>query len=173
MLSSAPSSRPPPVQARAALPWVGLLVRVVAAGIWLVAGASKLADLTAFRQEVAAYDVLPSGLVDVVGYGLPLFEIALGFYLVVGLFVRAAAAVSLALILVFIAVQAQAWARGLSIECGCFGSLDKQTVGAASILRDIALALPSVVLLVWPARHLSLDRRLFGRRDAFASGTEA
>ena len=88
MLSSAPTSRPPPVPARAALPWVGLLVRMVAAGIWLVAGASKLADLTALRQEVAAHDILPSGLVDVVGYGLPLFEIALGFHLLVGLFAR-------------------------------------------------------------------------------------
>jgi uncharacterized membrane protein YphA (DoxX/SURF4 family) len=149
------------------LPWVGLCVRLVAAGIWLVAGIAKLADLASFKQEVKAYDVAPSALAELVAYGLPFLEVALGIYLVVGLLVRPAAVLSTALMLLFIGVQAQAWARGLSIECGCFGSLSRQTVGAGSILRDAALALPGLVLLLWPARHLSLDRRLLGRSDAF------
>lgn len=152
------------------LPWIGLAVRLIAAAIWLVAGSAKLADVTAFKQEVAAYDIPPSSLVEPIAYGLPFIEIGLGIYLVLGLFVRPAAALSLGLMLLFIGVQAQAWARGLSIECGCFGSLSRQTVGLGSILRDVALALPSLLLLMWPARHLSLDRRLLGRADAFAPG---
>jgi uncharacterized membrane protein YphA (DoxX/SURF4 family) len=156
------------VRASQALPWVGLAVRLIAAGIWLVAGAAKLGDLTAFKQEVGAYDVPPSSLVDVVAYGLPLLEVGLGVYLAIGLLVRPAALLSVALMLLFIGVQAQAWARGLTIECGCFGSLSRETVGAGSIVRDIVLALPSVLLLLWPARHLSLDQRLLGRPDAFA-----
>jgi uncharacterized membrane protein YphA (DoxX/SURF4 family) len=159
------------VRASPALPWVGLAVRLIAAGIWLVSGAAKLADLTAFKQEVAAYDVPPSSLVDVVAYGLPLLEVGLGVYLAIGLLVRPAALLSVALMLLFIGVQAQAWARGLSIQCGCFGGLSRETVGAGSIVRDIALALPSVLLLLRPARHLSLDQRLLGRPDAFARST--
>jgi uncharacterized membrane protein YphA (DoxX/SURF4 family) len=130
---------------------------------------AKVADLTAFRQEVAAYDVAPSILVDPIAYALPLVEIALGSYLALGLLVRPAAALSLALMLLFIAVQAQAWARGLSIQCGCFGGLSKETVGLGSVVRDLLLAIPSLVLMLKPARHLSLDRRLLGRPDAFAS----
>jgi len=159
------------VPSSALLPWVGLAVRLVSAGIWLVAGVAKLADLTAFRQEVRAYDVAPSWLVDVIAYGLPMLEVALGLYLAVGLLVRPASFLSIALMLLFIGVQAQAWARGLSIQCGCFGNLSRETVGAGSILRDVALALPSVLLLLRPARHLSLDQRLLGRPDAFAGGT--
>jgi uncharacterized membrane protein YphA (DoxX/SURF4 family) len=143
-------------------------VRLAAAAIWLVAGIAKLADLTSFKQEVAAYDVLPSALVEPVAYALPFVEVSLGVYLLVGLLVRPAALLSTALMLLFIGVQAQAWARGLSIECGCFGSLSKETVGAGSIARDIALALPGLVLLIWPARRLSLDRRLLEKPDAFA-----
>jgi len=158
------------VRASPLLPWIGLAVRLIAAGIWLVAGVAKLGGLTAFRQEVAAYDVPPSGLVEPIAYGLPFIEIGLGAYLLLGLLVRPAAGLSVALMLLFIGVQAQAWARGLTIECGCFGSLSRQTVGLGSILRDIALALPSLLLLIWPARHLSLDRRLLGRSDAFAPG---
>jgi uncharacterized membrane protein YphA (DoxX/SURF4 family) len=154
-----------------ALPWIGLAVRLIAAGIWLVAGGAKLGDLTAFKQEVAAYDVAPSSLVDVIAYGLPLLELGLGIYLVLGLLVRPAAVLSVALMLVFIGVQSQAWARGLSIQCGCFGSLSRETVGAGTIVRDVALALPSLLLLIWPARRLSLDQRLLGRPDMFAAGT--
>ena len=150
------------------LPWIGLCVRLVAGGIWLVAGIAKLADLTSFKQEVAAYDVAPSALVDLVAYGLPFFEIALGIYLLMGLLVRPAALLSTALMLLFIGVQAQAWARGLSIDCGCFGGLSKETVGAGTIVRDVLLTIPSVLLLLKPARHLSLDRRLLGRADRFA-----
>ena len=155
------------------LPWIGLAIRLIAAAIWLAAGIAKIADLTAFKQEVAAYDVAPTGLVEPTAYALPLVEVALGIYLVVGLLVRPAAALSTALMLLFIGVQAQAWARGLSIECGCFGGLSKETVGAGTIVRDILLTIPSLVLLLKPARHLSLDRRLLGRTDEFALGSRA
>jgi uncharacterized membrane protein YphA (DoxX/SURF4 family) len=155
------------VRANSLLPWIGLAVRLIAAAIWLVAGIAKVADLTAFKQEVAAYDVVPS-LAEPIAYGLPFVEIGLGVYLALGLLVRPAAALSFALMLLFIGVQAQAWARGLSIECGCFGGLSKETVGAGTILRDILLTIPSLVLLVKPARHLSLDARLLGRPDEFA-----
>jgi uncharacterized membrane protein YphA (DoxX/SURF4 family) len=140
---------------------------LIAAAIWLVAGIAKVADLTAFKQEVAAYDVVPP-LAEPIAYGLPFVEIGLGIYLALGLLVRPAAALSFALMLLFIGVQAQAWARGLSIECGCFGGLSKETVGAGTIVRDVLLAIPSLVLLVKPARHLSLDWRLLGRPDEFA-----
>jgi uncharacterized membrane protein YphA (DoxX/SURF4 family) len=156
-----------------ALPWIGLAIRLSAAAIWLVAGVAKIADLTAFRQEVAAYDVAPSILVDPIAYALPFLEIALGIYFALGLLVRPAAALSLALMLLFIGVQAQAWARGLSIQCGCFGRLSKETVGMESVVRDVLLTIPSLVLVLKPARHLSLDRRLLGRPDAFASKSQA
>jgi uncharacterized membrane protein YphA (DoxX/SURF4 family) len=155
------------VRANNLLPWIGLAIRLLAAAIWLVAGIAKVADLTAFKQEVAAYDVVPS-LAEPIAYALPFVEIGLGVYLGLGLLVRPAAALSFALMLLFIGVQAQAWARGLSIECGCFGGLSKETVGAGTIVRDVLLAIPSLVLLVKPARHLSLDRRLLGRPDEFA-----
>jgi len=149
-------------------PWLGVAVRLLAAGIWLVAGVAKALDFTAFQAQLQGYDVLPSGLVTPAGYALPLGEIALGGYLLVGVLVRPAAVVSCVLMVVFIAAQAQAWARGLVIDCGCFGTADLQRVGPGTVLRDVALAAPSVVLALWPARHLSVDGRLLGLPDAFS-----
>jgi len=150
-----------------AVPWLGLAVRLAAAGIWVVAGAAKLAELETFRTQVGAYDVLPSGLVAPFAYALPFVEVGIGGYLLLGLLVREAAGAATVLMGIFIAAQAQAWARGLTLDCGCFGGLSHEQVGSLTILRDLGLGLPSLLMLLWPARRLSLDARVLGRPDEF------
>lgn len=149
------------------LPWVGLAVRLTAAGIWLAAGISKVVELETFRAQVAKYDVLPHALVRPFAYVLPFLELGIGVYLALGLFVRAAAAVACVLMVLFVIAQAQAWARGLVLDCGCFGSIAQQQVGFWSIVRDAALGIPSVIVLLWPPRRLSVDAALLGRPDRF------
>ena len=105
--------------ARRLMPWVGLAVRVAGAAVWLFAGITKLTDLTAFEAQVQAYQVLPHVVVAPFAYALPLVEVALGVYLLVGALVRPVAIVSCVLMAIFILAELQAWARGLSIDCGC------------------------------------------------------
>lgn len=143
---------------RAAVPWLGLAVRLLAASIWLVAGVAKIADLRHFDAQVGQYDVLPHALVAPFAYALPFVETALGLYLLAGLLIRPAALLGCGLMVVFLAAQTQAWARGLSLDCGCFGSLAHERVGAGTIARDVALGLPSLATAIWPGRLLSLDR---------------
>ena len=89
------------------LPWVGLAVRLTAAGIWLFAGITKLADLDGFRAQVAAYQVLPHALVSPCSYGLPLVEVAIGAYLLVGAMVRPTAILACVLMVVFLVAEAR------------------------------------------------------------------
>lgn len=166
-LSSGRSSRAQPLVAEA-LPWIGLAVRVVAGAIWLVSGAAKVADLFHFEAQVEAYKLLPAALEAPFAYALPFVEIAIGLYLLVGLLVRPVAIFSSFLLAVFLVAMAQAWARGLSLDCGCFGTLARERVGFGTILRDAALGIPSLVLAIWPARKWSLDTHWLGRPDAFA-----
>ena len=95
-------------------PWLGLAIRLTAAGVWLVAGVAKIADLDHFHAQVRAYELLPGALEAPFAYALPFVE-----------------------------------------------------VGLASVLRDAALGLPSLVLAVWPARLASLDHCLLGRPDPY------
>jgi hypothetical protein len=76
--------------------------------------------------------------------------------------------------LVFIAGIASAWARGLSIDCGCFGTGGQVAPGATryleEIVRDAALAVAGVWLVVRPHTWLSVDglltrRATDGRND--------
>lgn len=100
-------------------------------------------------------------------------DVGLGVYLAIGLFVQPAAIFGCALIVVFVAAMTQAAVRGLSLDCGSFGSLAAERVGPGTILRDAALGVPSLVLAVWPARLLSVDRAWLGRPDCFARAVPA
>jgi uncharacterized membrane protein YphA (DoxX/SURF4 family) len=87
--------------------------------------------------------------------------LALAALLLVGLGVRTVAVLSGALLLVFIVGIASVWARGLTIDCGCFGG-GGQTDAAHTrylqeILRDTGFLVPAVWLVVRPRSQFSLD----------------
>jgi uncharacterized membrane protein YphA (DoxX/SURF4 family) len=144
--------------------WPGTAARLVLAGVWIVAGGAKVSDLPASVRAVNAYELLPHAAGSVVGAALPLVEIVLGGLLLVGLATRVAAAVSATLLAAFIAGIAAAWARGLRIDCGCFGGGGALADGAdpgyaAEIGRDAALVALALLLVALPYTRLSLDRR--------------
>jgi uncharacterized membrane protein YphA (DoxX/SURF4 family) len=150
-----------PVRHRAAItPWVSTAMRLVLGVVLLVAGAAKVIDPQASVAAVRAYELLPGGLVTAVGWGLPFLELVLGVLLLAGIGVRPAALATAVLLTVFIAAVASAAARGLSIDCGCFGGGGPvppgQTAYAREILRDLALLAAAVWLVVRPQSRLSL-----------------
>ncbi len=157
---------------RPLVPAVGVVIRLAGAAVWLTAAIAKIFDLQHFHAQVDQYRLLPHALEAPFAYTLPFVELLIGLYLLVGLLTRAASVAASLLLVLFIAAEAQAWARGLSLDCGCFGSLTHSRVGAWTILRDVALGLPTLVLAFRPARWLSLDDRLLGLPDRFTSRRE-
>lgn len=154
---------------RAAPPWLGTLARLVLGVVWIVAGATKITDLDASVRAVRAYRLLPETAAQIVGAGLPPAEILLGALLVVGLGVRASAVLSAALMAAFVVGIASAWARGLRIDCGCFGTGGELAAGEDpaygwDLLRDAGLLLLSVALARWPAGRFGIDGALEARR---------
>jgi uncharacterized membrane protein YphA (DoxX/SURF4 family) len=144
------------------LSWAGLAVRVAAAGIWIVSGAAKIPDINAFQILVQRYAILPPVLAGPFAAILPFLEVGIGVYLLAGLFVRGTALVGTLLFGVFLAAQISALARGISLDCGCFGTIAETVVSPLTILRDFALGIPTFLMLAAPARTLSLDKRFFG-----------
>lgn len=145
--------------------WLGSAARLLTGGVWLLAGALKLADPYASVEAVRAYDLLPESLVPTVGHLLPVLEVVVGALLVLGLLTRGAAAVSALLFLAFIVGIASVWARGIEIECGCFGGGGAKA-GASSaypweIARDVGLLALSLFLVWLRTSRLALDSLLF------------
>jgi uncharacterized membrane protein YphA (DoxX/SURF4 family) len=145
--------------------WFGLVARLVTGGVWIAAGALKLPDPYESVRAVRAYDLLPEAVVPTVGLLLPIVEVVLGVALVLGLLTRGAGVVSALLLVLFIVGIASVWARGIEIQCGCFGNGGARA-GASSaypweIARDVGLLLLSLFLVWLPRTRLALDRVLF------------
>lgn len=158
-------SPPAPTRpSRTLWPWFATVARLGLGVAALAAGISKIVDLPASVRAVRAYELLPEGLAVLAGNVLPLVEIILGVLLVLGLFTRVSAGVFGLLLLAFAVGMASAWARGLSIECGCFGgggSVDPEdTAYLTDLLRDAALIALAAVLVRRPRTRLSLDSTL-------------
>lgn len=147
-----------------ALDVVGTVVRLGLAAVWLTSGILKAVDPDQTYVAVRAYDVLPMAGVEIVAAILPWFEIALGVLILIGAGLRLVAALSAALLLMFIAGVVQAWARGLSIDCGCFGGggavAAGQTAYVQELLRDIGFIVLAAWMIVRPRTLLSLDTRI-------------
>jgi uncharacterized membrane protein YphA (DoxX/SURF4 family) len=144
---------------------LSLAARLVLAAVFAVSGWPKLLDPDGTLRSVRAFRLLPEALVPAFGYALPAVELALAALLLVGLVTRPAAAAAAGLLVVFMVGIVAAWARGLSIDCGCFGStgaaVDDPVPGyLLALLRDAALLTLAGWLVARPSAPLSADRRL-------------
>lgn len=146
---------------------LGLVARLGLAAVWLISGVIKAAAPAETLVAVKAYRLLSPGTAATVAAVLPYLEIALGLLLVVGLATRLTAILSAIVLVVFIAGVVSAAARGLSIDCGCFGGGGDvgagQTNYAGEIARDTGFLVLAGWLIVRPTTPWSLDRRLTGR----------
>lgn len=155
---------------------IGTLARLCLAAVWLASGLIKALDPAQTYVAVRAYDVLPREAVGIVAGVLPWFELALGVLLLLGIGTRAVAWLSAGLLLVFVAGVTQAWARGLNIDCGCFGGggavAPGQTQYVQEILRDTGFLLLAAWLIVRPRTLFAVENRLSGSLVTSGSGAE-
>jgi uncharacterized membrane protein YphA (DoxX/SURF4 family) len=137
-----------------------LALRTALAWTFIHAGVLKIWDFARARPAtpdfvvaIQQFHLLPSPDLSVLlAVYLPWVEIVAAF----GLFIRrlrlGAAAIFAGLSAIFLAALASAWARGLRIECGCFGRDEVSTDIPALILRDACLLAATLVLIWWDSR---------------------
>lgn len=137
-----------------------LFARALPAALLLWAGLAKAFDRQGSILAVDAYDVLPDGLVRLVAAMLPWVEVGVALLLILGLFVRFAGIATVVLAALFIAALAQAKARGLAIDCGCFGGGGAgDGVSWWDIARDVPVLLCGLYLALRPHGPFQLDNR--------------
>jgi uncharacterized membrane protein YphA (DoxX/SURF4 family) len=148
-------------QLAAAARWVSTGARLVLGGVFVVSGGLKVIDPQSSVAAVRAYKLLPSSLVTIVGWGLPFAEIALGLLLLAGIATRVVAAAAAMLLIIFILAVVSVAARGLSIDCGCFGGGGEvapgQTAYGIEVVRDLGLLLLALWLVWKPRSRLTLE----------------
>jgi uncharacterized membrane protein YphA (DoxX/SURF4 family) len=122
-----------------------VLARLALGGVFLAAALPKMWRPDQFADAVNNYKILPYFLVNLAAIALPWVEFLFGIFLIAGIKVRAASLASALLMAVFLAAIVSAWARGIDISCGCFGTgADGVPISWHEIIRDsvfLALAL--------------------------------
>ncbi len=144
-------------------PWATLAARILLGVVLLLAGYLKAKSPAQAQMAVRAYKLLPISIANIFGLSLPWLEIGAGILLIVGIAVRYAALFGGLLMLLFVGAISQAWARGLSIDCGCFGGGGQVAAGHTKylqeILRDLGLTLSAVFLYLNPHGKFGLDKK--------------
>jgi len=102
--------------------YVVLATSLAVAAVFIYAGLDKIRDPLQFADSIAAFAILPAVFINLLALGLPPFEIACGF-LLLGPWTRRVGALAVAVIsVVFFTALASALLRGLTLDCGCFGT---------------------------------------------------
>jgi uncharacterized membrane protein YphA (DoxX/SURF4 family) len=149
--------------------WVSICLRIAVGAVFAFSGLTKVTDVDETIRSVRAYRLLPEAIVPAVGAGLPVLELALAGLLLIGLLIRPAAAITIGVCTAFLIGVASAWARGLSIHCGCFGNGGASANPVPGYVRELVLNAAMILACAWlvryPASRWSLDSVLGLRAD--------
>ena len=129
-----------------------LISRLALGAIFIYAGYAKLREpWELFAMNIDSYKILPLGMAETAAHTIPWLEIALGVWLLSGIWLRISGTVASLVLLTFIVLMARAYAKGMQIDCGCFGSGDP--ISWKTLLRDGSMAADSVAMTVLAFRR--------------------
>ena len=146
--------------------WLSLAGRLLLAVTFIWACVHKIADPSGFALQVATYQILPLGLINLQAIILPWFELVAAALLVVGLWTRGAALATCGMNIMFIVAIALALNAELQLQCGCFASAEAgHEMDASLIVRDTGLLFVGALLSYARPDRFTLDRLLERRRS--------
>jgi peroxiredoxin/uncharacterized membrane protein YphA (DoxX/SURF4 family) len=139
-----------------------LLIRMLLAGIFALAGIAKFLDLKGSRKAFMDFGIPPQFAMPG-AVMLSIVEIAIAALLIPTQTSWYAAVAALSLLVLFIIQMTYQLARGNAPDCHCFGQIHSEPVSAKSIVRNIVFAVPTTFLVVQGAKNQGfglLDARL-------------
>lgn len=140
-------------------PSLGVAARAIVGAVLVYAGATKAAGATEeFAIVIGSYDLLPRDMVMTSAVFLPWVELVIGWALILGFRLRAAAISCGALFAAFLLAIVSVQLKGIQLpNCGCFGDAIHFTPLQATLFDCVMAFLCFVAWKSAPAA-LSLDR---------------
>jgi len=102
--------------------YAALAISLALAGVFIYAGLDKIRAPLQFADSISAFAILPAAFINLLALGLPPFEVACGVLLIGRPTRRIAALAAMLTSVIFFAALLSALVRGLTLDCGCFGS---------------------------------------------------
>lgn len=131
-------------------------IRIILGVLFIYSAITKITDLDYFAKSLYNYRLLPEELLNFFALIIPWLELIVGLLLIIGIYTRESALLGSILMIIFIGAVGIALARGLDIECGCFGTRDGSRVGFLKIIEDVLILLGFIWLSVYGSGFLAL-----------------
>lgn len=136
-----------------------LAARIVLAFVFIYAAISKAADPEGFAKAISNYKLFPIFIINIFAIILPWIELVTGTLLLFGISVKENSAIISAMLLLFIIAIGISLARGLNIDCGCFGTVGGTKIGVQKILENFGLLILGLLLIKFDSKFLSLSKQ--------------
>ncbi|MEI6535022.1 MAG: MauE/DoxX family redox-associated membrane protein [Verrucomicrobiaceae bacterium] len=128
-------------------------------GVFIFSGYVKVRDPQLFLMQIRGFHLLPDPFAAWLALGLPWLEIFCGAAVITGVLRRGGLLLLGMALVTFLAVLSFAWATGLDIECGCFGSAVKTSL-RVELLIDLVL----LGMCIWLLRR-AIGQTCFAREQ--------
>ncbi len=89
---------------------------------------------------------------------LPWIEISAGLLLLFGVAVKENSLIISGMLIIFIIAIAISLARGLNIDCGCFGTANGSQLGSIKLFQNIGLLVIGIILIIYNSTFLSMNK---------------
>ncbi len=137
---------------------ITLAARLALGVVFVYASWFKIVDPYAFAINIATYQILPDGLINVLAITLPWLELVAGVLVIAGAFSREASLTVGGMLVMFIAAILIAMSKHLEISCGCFASeAAASDIGWPKVLEDAGMLAGAVWIVVMGGGRLSID----------------
>ncbi len=133
-------------------------IRLILGALFIYSALTKITDVEYFAKSLYNYRLLPEETLNFFALIIPWLEFVVGLLLIAGIYVRESALLGTILMIIFIAAVGIALARGLDIECGCFGTRDGSKVGVLKIIEDIFILFGFIWLSVFGSDFLTFTK---------------
>lgn len=137
-------------------PFLSLLARLVLGIVFILASVGKIADPSSFAKEIYNYGLVMEPMINLMALILPWIEIIIAIFIILGVRLKASAAISSFLLVIFIIAITIAVSLGKDINCGCFANSSAK-VGLQKILEDVGLLILSLYIVFFPVKKLTFE----------------
>ena len=129
------------------------ILRLGLAGVYLFAAIPKVLDPWSFARAIWNFRIVPLGPIPAITLWLPILEGLAAFAVLIGVFRRGGLCILNILSATFAAAIISAMARGLDIDCGCFGHATTSKANISHLALNVTLLAAGIILLVAALRR--------------------
>ena len=142
-----------------------LLFRILLGLVFLFAGIAKISDPVRFIFTLRQFNLFSEAVIPFMALYLPWLEFTLGLFLILGLLYRASAFLLVCLNTMFAIVILTVIARGMEIDCGCFGMFADvlkipDSADIKAIIRNVIFIGISIYIFIVKKTLFSLENYL-------------